>query len=74
MVFEKEGADHDQDQDHDYDQDLDRDKGHDHSPEKEGNNGKDRTKSGKKKETVDNMIVTLSPMEIRAFVLEVVHQ
>ena len=66
MVFEKEGADHDQDYDHD--------KGHDHSPAKERNNGKDHTKCGKKGETVDNMIVTLSPMEIRAFVLEVVYQ
>ena len=70
MVFEKEGADHDQDYDHD--------KGHDHSPAEERNNGnvnnKDHTKCGKKGETVDNMIVTLSPMEIRAFVLEIVYQ
>ena len=70
MVFEKEGADQDQDYDHD--------KGQDHSLAKERNNGnvnnKDHTKRGKKGETVDNMIVTLSPMEIRAFVLEVVHQ
>ena len=78
MVFEKEGADQDQDQDHDHDQDYDHDKGHDHSPAKERNNGnvnnKDHTKCGKKGETVDDMIVTLSPMEIRAFVLEVVYQ
>ena len=72
MVFEKEGADHDQDQDQD--QYHDHDEGHDHGPEKERHSGKDHTKPGKKKETVDDMIVTLSPMEIRAFILEVVYQ
>ena len=38
-----------------------------------GNNQVDESKSDKKDENGDDMIVTLSPMEIRAFIMEVTY-